>query len=80
MPFYLSLLCRKLYHTDTSHHCKLSYHLAAAPYLPWTGKVVKNMGFPAGVQETVHAQDLASSHSYNLYFYLWSYVTGTTLK
>lgn len=37
---------------DTSHHCKLSYHLAAAPH-------VKNIRFPAGVQKTMHAQDLA---------------------
>lgn len=60
LPSYQSLLHRKLYQ---HRHCKLSYCLAAAPHLLWTGKVAKSTQFPAGVQETTHALDFASSQS-----------------
>lgn len=41
--FLLMSTLQKVLPTQT-HHCKLSYHLAAAPHLLWNGKVVKKHG------------------------------------
>lgn len=76
MYFYPSLLCRKL---CQHRHFKLSYHLAAPLHLLWT---VRNAGFPTGMQQTMHPQDLGKSTEFSGIWILsleQPHLTGTTL-
>lgn len=76
MYFYPSLLCRKL---CQHRHFKLSYHLAAPLHLLWT---VRNTGFPTGMQQTMHPQDLGKSTEFSGIWILsleQPHLTGTTL-